>query len=464
MIPVTLEWIAQQLHSPLQGDNLTVAGVSTDTRQLQTGDLFVALTGPNFDGHGFVQQAEQKGASALILSRPVETSLPYILVEDTRQALGQLAGAIRQLAKVKVVGITGSSGKTTVKEMVACILSRKGKVLATKGNFNNEIGVPLTLLNLTAEHDFAVVEMGANHLGEIAYTTSLTRPDAATIVNAAAAHLEGFGSLLGVARAKSEIFKGLPENGLAVLNADSQFVTFWQGKLHDKRIQTFSEHQGDFYAEDVILGMDGCAQFEMHTPQGTVDISLVVPGMHNVSNALCAAALAIEVGATLEDVKMGLLQMSNVSGRLNIRQLTNQVRLIDDSYNANVASTRAAIDLLASFSGHRVLILGDMAELGEKARFYHEEVGQYAREKGIDHLFSIGVLSQQASDQFAQAGKHFTDKAMLLEYLQQQLQGEQRDISILIKGSRSARMEQMVELIEASKLGKLERLRERIAC
>lgn len=464
MIPVTLEWIAQQLHSPLQGDNLTVSGVSTDTRQLQTGDLFIALTGPNFDGHGFVQQAEQQGASALIVSRAVDTSLPYILVKDTRQALGHLAGAIRQLAKVKVVGITGSSGKTTVKEMVACILSRKGKVLATKGNFNNEIGVPLTLLDLTAEHDFAVVEMGANHLGEIAFTTSLTRPDAATIVNAAAAHLEGFGSLLGVARAKSEIFKGLPENGLAVLNADSQFVSFWQGKLHDKRIQTFSEQQGDFYAEDVILGMDGCAQFEMHTPKGTVDISLVVPGMHNVSNALCAAALAIEVGATLEDVKMGLLQMSNVSGRLNIRQLTNQVRLIDDSYNANVASTRAAIDLLASFSGQRVLILGDMAELGEKARFYHEEVGQYAREKGIDHLFSIGVLSQQASDQFAQAGKHFTDKAVLLDYLQHRLEGEKRDISILIKGSRSARMEQMVELIEASRLGKLERLRERIAC
>lgn len=464
MIPVSLEWIAQQLNVALEGDNLTVSGVSTDTRQLQGGDLFVALTGPNFDGHGFVQQAEQKGASALIVSRAVDTALPCILVDDTRQALGQLAGAIRQLAKVKVVGITGSSGKTTVKEMVACILARKGRVLATKGNFNNEIGVPLTLLNLTAEHDFAVVEMGANHLGEIAYTTSLTRPDAATIVNAAAAHLEGFGSLLGVARAKSEIFKGLPEKGLAVLNGDSQFLSFWQGKLHDKRIQIFSEQQGDFYAEDVILGMDGCAQFQMHTPQGTVDISLVVPGMHNVSNALCAAALAMAVGATLEDVKMGLMQMSNVAGRLNIRQLTNQVRLIDDSYNANVASTRAAIDLLASFCGRRVLILGDMAELGEKARFYHEEMGLYARQKGIDNLFSVGVLSQQASDQFGQAGKHFTDKATLLDYLQQRLLGEQRDISILIKGSRSARMEQVVTMIEASTLGKLERQRERIAC
>ncbi|GGD50962.1 UDP-N-acetylmuramoyl-tripeptide--D-alanyl-D-alanine ligase [Lacimicrobium alkaliphilum] len=464
MIPVTLEWIAQQLNSSLQGDNLTINGVSTDTRHLQAGDLFVALTGPNFDGHGFIHQAEQKGASALIVSRPVETSLPCILVDDTRQALGQLAGAIRQLARVKVVGITGSSGKTTVKEMVACILSRKGRVLATKGNFNNEIGVPLTLLELTAEHDFAVVEMGANHLGEIAYTTSLTRPDAATIVNAAAAHLEGFGSLLGVARAKSEIFKSLSEKGLAVLNADSQFLSFWQGKLHDKRVQTFSEREGDFYAEDVILGMDGCAQFQMHTPTGTVDISLVVPGMHNVANALCAAALSMAVGATLEDVKMGLLQMSNVAGRLNIRQLTNQVRLIDDSYNANVASTRAAIDLLASFSGRSVLILGDMAELGEKARYYHEEMGEYARQKGVDNLFSVGVLSQQASDQFAQAGKHFTDKSALLEYLQLQLQGEQRDITILIKGSRSARMEEIVQLIEASKLGKLERQRERIAC
>ncbi|WP_088329982.1 UDP-N-acetylmuramoyl-tripeptide--D-alanyl-D-alanine ligase [Lacimicrobium sp. SS2-24] len=464
MIPVTLEWIAQQVNGRLEGENLTIEKVSTDTRQLEAGALFVALTGPNFDGHGFVHQAAEKEASALIVSRAVDTTLPCIVVEDTTQALGQLAGAIRQLAKVKVVGITGSSGKTTVKEMVACILSRKGKVLATKGNFNNEIGVPLTLLELTEEHDFAVVEMGANHLGEIAYTTSLTRPDAATIVNAAAAHLEGFGSLLGVARAKSEIFKGLPEKGLAVLNADSQFMSFWQGKLHDKRIQTFSEHQGDFYAEDVILGMDGCAQFQMNTPQGSVDISLVVPGMHNVTNALCAAALSMAVGATLEDVKMGLLQMAKVTGRLNIRQLTNQVRLIDDSYNANVASTRAAIDLLASFSGRRVLVLGDMAELGEKARFYHEEMGTYAKEQGIDNLFSVGVLSQHASDQFAQAGKHFTDKEMLVDYLQQQVEGEKRDISILIKGSRSARMEQVVALIEASPLGKLERQRERIAC
>lgn len=464
MISVTLKWIAQQLQSKLQGDSADIRGVSTDTRTLQPGDLFVALSGPNFDGHGFVETAEQKGAAALVISRPVETKLPTIMVPDTKQALGQLAAGVRQLVAVKTVAITGSSGKTTVKEMVASILSRKGKVLATQGNFNNEIGVPLTLLRLEADHQYAVIELGANHLGEIAYTTSLTKPDVATIVNAAAAHLEGFGSLFGVARAKSEIFKGLPENGLAVLNADSQFLAFWKGKLGQVRTQEFGEQGGDFHASDVALGLDGCAQFLMHTPQGTLDLTLAVPGMHNVSNALCAAALAMEVGASLEDIKLGLQEMAQVRGRLNIKQLTNQVRLIDDSYNANVASTQAAIELLASFSGRRVLVLGDMAELGEKARFYHEEMGQFALSKGIDNLFSLGVLSQQASDQFGQAGRHFSDVDALIAHLQNELQAEQRDISILIKGSRSAKMERVVKAIEESPVGKFERARERIAC
>ncbi|GAA0354392.1 UDP-N-acetylmuramoyl-tripeptide--D-alanyl-D-alanine ligase [Bowmanella denitrificans] len=464
MISVTLEWIAEQLQSELQGENKDISGVSTDTRTLQTGDLFVALSGPNFDGHGFVEMAEQKGAAALIVSQPVKSCLPFILVPDTKLALGKLAGAVRQLVPVKTVAITGSSGKTTVKEMVAAILSRKGKVLATQGNFNNDIGVPLTLLRLEADHQYAVIELGANHLGEIAYTTALTRPDVATIVNAAAAHLEGFGSLFGVARAKSEIFKGLPDNGLAVLNADSQFLAFWKGKLNHLRIQEFGEAAGDFHASDVALGMDGCAQFQMHTPKGNLDLTLAVPGMHNVSNALCAAALAMEVGASLEDIKMGLQEMGQVRGRLNIKALTNQVRLIDDSYNANVSSTQAAIDLLASFPGRRVLVLGDMAELGEKARFYHEEMGQYALSRGVDNLFSLGVLSQQASDQFGAAGRHFSEVDALIAYLQGELQSEQRDISILIKGSRSARMERVVKAIEESPVGKFERARERIAC
>ncbi|AWL12926.1 UDP-N-acetylmuramoyl-tripeptide--D-alanyl-D-alanine ligase [Saliniradius amylolyticus] len=464
MIAVTLEWIAQQLNGRLEGSDIEVNNVSTDTRSLQPGDLFIALTGPNFNGHHFVPQAEAGGAAALVCSQSVKTNLPVIYVQDTRQALGHLGAAVKQQVQPKTIAITGSSGKTTVKEMTAAILSRRGSVLATQGNFNNDIGVPLTLLRLEESHEYAVMELGANHLGEIAYTTSLVKPDVATIVNAAAAHLEGFGSLLGVARAKGEIFKGLGDKGLAILNADSQFYNFWQGKIYGPRIQSFSEQSGDYCASDVILGLDGCAQFMMHTPQGDADILLPVPGLHNVSNALCAAALAMGVGASLEDVRMGLQHMTLSKGRLNVKQLTNQVRIIDDSYNANVASVKAAIDLLSSYAGKRVLVLGDMAELGERARFYHEEVGEYARDNNIDLLFSLGVLSQNASDTMDERGEHFEQVAALVERLGERLGNEQQDITILVKGSRSAAMERVVEALEASPLGKLQRLRERMAC
>ena len=463
MFAVTLEWIADQLHGELVGENRTITGVSTDTRTITTGDLFLALVGPNFDGHKFVDIAENKGASGLIVSEKVDCELPYILVEDTKLALGQLGAAIRTKVAPRTVGITGSSGKTTVKEMVAAILSRRGKVLATNGNFNNDIGVPLTLLRLEQDHEFAVIEMGANHLGEIAYTTDLVKPDVATIVNAAAAHLEGFGSLLGVARAKSEIFKGLGEQGTAILNADSQFLNFWQGKLHDTRVKTFSvELDSDFYAKEVTLGLDGCAEFDLCTPEGQTPVLLTLPGMHNVSNALVAAALAMEVGATLQDVKFGLENMHQVGGRLQVIQLTNQVKLLDDSYNANVASVNAAIDLLSSFYGRKILVLGDMGELGEKARYYHEQAGEYAKQKGISDLYTLGVLSQSASDSFG--GKHFSTVEDLVEQLNIDAGSEQRDISILVKGSRSARMERVVKALEESPVGKLERIRERIAC
>jgi len=469
MIPVSLSWIADQVNGQLiaqQKQDLVIQGVSTDTRSILPTDLFLALKGPNFDGHKFVQQAEEKGAMALILSRQVDTKLPYILVDDTTLALGLLGAAVKAKVAPKTVGITGSSGKTTVKEMVAAILSRRGKVLATQGNFNNDLGVPMTLLRLEQQHEFAVIEMGANHLGEIGYTTNLVKPDVATIVNAAAAHLEGFGSLLGVARAKSEIFKGLSEkNGLAVVNADSQFADYWLGKLKYNKVQTFSaEKQADVYAEDIILGLDGCAQFELVTPKGRIAISLSLPGAHNVSNALVATALALEVGATLQDVREGLRDMPHVAGRLHVKQLTNQVKILDDTYNANVGSVNAAIDLLSSFAGRKILILGDMAELGEKARYYHEQVGEYAKQKGIDKLYTLGVLSQSASDVFANEGRHFSRLEQMVEFINQQTLPEKCDISILVKGSRSARMEWVVKALEDSPLGKLERFRERIAC
>ena len=469
MIPVSLSWIAEQVNGQLiaqQKQDLVIEGVSTDTRSIHPADLFLALEGPNFDGHKFVQQAAEKGAVALLLSRQVDTQLPYILVADTTLALGLLGAAVKAKVAPKTIGITGSSGKTTVKEMVAAILSRRGKVLATKGNFNNDLGVPMTLLRLEQQHEFAVIEMGANHLGEIAYTTNLVKPDVATIVNVAAAHLEGFGSLLGVARAKSEIFKGLSEKkGLAVVNIDSQFSDYWLGKLKYNKVQTFSaEKQADVYALDIILGLDGCAQFELVTPKGRIAISLSLPGVHNVSNALVAASLALEVGATLQDVRDGLRDMPHVAGRLHVKQLTNQVKVLDDTYNANVGSVNAAIDLLSSFAGRKILVLGDMGELGEKARYYHEKVGEYAKLKGIDKLYTLGVLSRSASDVFADQGHHFSLLESLVEFINQQTLSEQCDISILVKGSRSARMELVVNALEDSPLGKLERFRERLAC
>ncbi|QCZ92763.1 UDP-N-acetylmuramoyl-tripeptide--D-alanyl-D-alanine ligase [Salinimonas iocasae] len=467
MIITTLSWIAEKVQGRLQGQDLEIGGVSTDTRTLSEGDLFIALTGPNFNGHTFLPQAIEKGASAIIASEPVEASVPVIYVEDTRRALGALGSAVKQSVDVKTVAITGSSGKTTVKEMTSAILSRRGNVLATAGNFNNDIGVPLTLLRLEEQHDFAVMELGANHLGEIAYTTDLVKPDVATVVNAAASHLEGFGSLLGVARAKSEIFKGLDQDGVALVNADSQFSEFWLGKLKHQKTLTFSpdqKNEADYTAEDIILGLDGCAEFQMHTPRGRVSIQLTVPGIHNVGNALVAAALSIQVGASLDDVRDGLREMSQVKGRLNVKQLSGQVRLLDDTYNANVASVNAAIDTLSSFSGMKVLVLGDMAELGEKARYYHEQVGEYARQKGIDHLYSLGVLSQHASSVYQELGQHFTDAQSLVASLESLCVNEQRDISILVKGSRSSKMENVVEAIEVSPLGKLERRRERMAC
>ncbi|MCV2884883.1 UDP-N-acetylmuramoyl-tripeptide--D-alanyl-D-alanine ligase [Aestuariibacter sp. AA17] len=463
MIAVTLSWIAEKVQGTLTGEDRQIAGVSTDTRTLADGDLFLALVGPNFDGHQFIETAVERGAKALIVSQPVDTKLPYILVDDTRLALGHLGAAVKQAVAPKTVGVTGSSGKTTVREMVAAILSRKGKVLSTSGNFNNDIGVPLTLLRLEQDHEYAVIEMGANHLGEIAYTTNLVKPDVATIVNAAAAHLEGFGSLLGVARAKSEIFKGLPKSGCAILNADSQFYKFWQGKLFNTRIKSFAmDADADFHSEDVQLGLSGCAEFRLITPSGSMMVNLALPGIHNVANALVACALAMEVGASLEDVKYGLENMVQVGGRLQVMQLTNQVKILDDTYNANVASVNAAIDLLSSFHGRKILILGDIGELGEKSRFYHEQVGEYAKQKGINDLFTLGVLSQSASDGFG--GQHFSELEDLVESVVKEIGNEQRDISILVKGSRSARMERVVKALEVSPVGKLERVRERIAC
>ncbi|CAI8226110.1 MAG: UDP-N-acetylmuramoyl-tripeptide--D-alanyl-D-alanine ligase [Glaciecola sp. HTCC2999] len=469
MIKLSLTDIAKQLNGTLEGDDLIITHVSTDTRDIVAGSLFIALVGPNFNGHVFANEARQKGAVAIVASEPVDAHLPVIMVADTKAALGTLGAFVKERVAPKTVGITGSSGKTTVKEMVTAILQESGSVLSTQGNFNNDIGVPLTLLRLEEQHEYAVIEMGANHLGEIAYTTGLVKPDVATIVNAAASHLEGFGSLFGVARAKSEIFKGLAKDGTAILNYDSQFYDFWLGKLDNEFIYSFSLDTpagagADYTASQVGLAFNGCAHFIMQTPMGEMNIELTIPGMHNVSNALLAAGLAINVGASLENVRDGLSKMQHVKGRLDVKQLSEQVRLLDDSYNANVASVTAAIKLLSSYQGRRVLVLGDMAELGDKAKHYHEEVGALAKNEGIDILYTLGQLSQSASEVYGQAGQHFHDIDLLIEELYQELTPLHDDITILVKGSRSSRMDRVVTALEGSPVGKLDRSRKLIAC
>ena len=450
MIPLSLSEISQAIDGQLVGTDLTINAITTDSRALNTGDVFLALKGPNFDGHKFVVSASELGCSAVIVQQKTAgLDIAQIVVEDSHKALGQIGAYVKSKVAPKTVAITGSSGKTTVKEMVAAILGRLGNVLATNGNFNNDIGVPLTLLRLEQQHDFAVVELGANHIGEIAYTSALVKPDVAMINNIAAAHLEGFGDLCGVARAKGEIFQGLVSGGVAVYNQDSQWAHKWQWRLDDKKVRRFSSQStADCYSHEEVLDDNGCASFKLTTNKGSTYIELTVPGHHNVCNAVAAATIALEFGASLDDIRLGLAEMAPVKGRLNLHQLDNNTKLIDDTYNANVESINAASDLLASYPGRRVLILGDMGELGSDARRYHQEVGEHAKDKGIDDLLTLGVLSQSTSDAFYQdkesSAQHFSSKGKLLSRLTELLQDEAQQITILVKGSRSAHMEYVV--------------------
>ena len=351
-----------------------------------------------------------KRQGALLVSRPLDCDLPQVVVNDTRLAFGELAAWVRQQVPARVVALTGSSGKTSVKEMTASILGQCGNTLYTAGNLNNDIGVPMTLLRLTPEHDYAVIELGANHQGEIAWTVGLTRPEAALVNNLAAAHLEGFGSLAGVAKAKGEIFTGLAENGVAILNADSNDWLDWQSIIGDRTVWRFSPNQvdSDFAADNVHITSRG-TEFTLRTPVGSVDVLLPLPGRHNIANALAAAALATAVGADLQAVKAGLATLKAVPGRLFPVQLAENQLLLDDSYNANVGSMTAAAQVLAEMPGYRILVAGDMAELGDESEACHRQVGEAAKAAGIDCVISVGVLSKNISDASG-VGEHFADK------------------------------------------------------
>jgi UDP-N-acetylmuramoyl-tripeptide--D-alanyl-D-alanine ligase len=454
MISFQLSEIAQALRGRVIGEDVEVHSISTDSRTLNEGDMYIALVGSCFDGHTYVEPARHKGAVAGMVSRPVETGLPCVEVADTHVGLGQLAAIWRRRSSAKVVGITGSNGKTTVKEMLAAILSRMGRTLATRGNFNNDIGMPLTLCRLQDE-TYAVIEMGANHPGEINHLSRIAQPDVAVLNNAGRAHLEGFGDVHGVAKAKAEILNGLPEQGVFVFNADDDFADLWKALGGSHKTRTFGvENAADVsspkHALKLIWNAEGFhSEFPVLTSDGEFAVRLALAGEHNRMNALAAVAAAQVLGAGIDDVVDGLASLLPVPGRLCPRKGVSSSWLIDDSYNANPDSVVKALAVLAEAPGRKILVLGDLGELGRDAGSLHEELGGQAAEYGVDLLFSYGELSQAASRVFGSGAQHFSDQAALIADLQKELQ--EGDV-VLIKGSRAAAMEKIVTALSAGVL------------
>lgn len=416
--------------------------VSTDSRTLNAGDLFVALRGERFDAHDFIQDAVAKQPCALVVERAFpDIALPQLVVSDSLLALGQIAALNRQAFTGPLVAITGSSGKTTVKTLLANILQECGPTFATPGNFNNHIGVPLTLLQLEAHHEYAVIEMGASGPQEIAYLCSLAQPQVAMINNVMPAHIQGFGSIEGVARAKGEIYQALPAQGTAVVNIDDAFAADWLNDLNEQHVIRVSLNtpSADCFAQQIHVDDDGLV-FSIHLQGEEIPVRLRAQGEHNVRNALMAAACASAVGANAEHIARGLANFAPVAGRMSRHRGINGVSLIDDSYNANPGSVRAAIDVLATIP-NSVLVLGDLGELGENAPQMHAELGEYARAKKLSQLLTVGKLSQHAAHSFGEGAHHFTDKATLVAHLRNLANHE---TTFLIKGSRSAGMDSVV--------------------
>ncbi len=425
----------------LHGADLTFHGVTSDSRAVRPGNLFIALQGPNHDGHDHVGAALAAGAVAALVQRPCGGA-SELQVADSRLALGRLGAAWRRHLGTPLVAVTGSNGKTTVKEMVAAILATRGPVLATQGNLNNDLGVPLTLLRLTPEHHFAVIEMGANHPGEIAYLTSLATPDVGVITGVGPAHLEGFGSLRGVAEAKGELYIGLGEGAIAVVNRDEPFAELWLDHLGRRRTLGFSV-AGEAAVHAAWVGEGETVT--LHYGSATFAFTPPLPGRHNLSNALAAAACAFALGVPGAAVVEGLTHLAPVRGRLQQRRADGGARVLDDSYNANPGSMFAAIEVLAARPGRRLLAIGDMAELGADARRLHAEVGERARQAGIDALYAIGPMSLAAVEAYGDGARHFEDMAPLVERLAAEM--NDANTTLLIKGSRSARMERLVDAL-----------------
>lgn len=457
---------AKAVHGDLIGEDIAISSVSIDTRAIQPGQMYIAIKGENFDGNAFVAQAIQAGATAVIVNQSGATNIganvSYIVVDDTRLALAELAGAWRSrltaVGQSGVVGITGSNGKTTVKEMVAAILSVTGNVLYTQGNLNNDIGVPLTLLRLNEQHRYAVIEMGANHPGEIAYTGRFVQADVAVITNAGPAHLEGFGSIEGVAKSKGELYQSLKQTGTAIINRDDAFFDYWKSVVGERKAITFGFHQdADVTAKSVKLeilsnvNVEATVKsarfatcFELLTAKGSIEINLRLAGRHNVVNSLAAAAAAIALGIDLNQIKQGLESLQPVKGRLQplIGQRGNIV--IDDTYNANAASLEAGLDVLINCPGKPWLIMGAFGEQGPDSAKIHQGLGELIKAKGILRLMAVGTDARNTVEAFGQGGSFFATQNELIETLKNELSGSE---AILIKGSRAQRMENVVSVL-----------------
>ncbi len=444
-----LSQVAAAVSGRMLGEDLALSGVSTDTRAIAAGQLFVALKGERFDAHDFLAQAVASGASALLVSDEVKVpaGVPAVVVDDTRLALGRLAKAWRASFKLPVIAVTGSNGKTTTKEMVAAILQAEfgEAVLATRGNLNNDIGLPLTLLGLNAGHRAAVIEMGMNHPGEIAYLAPIGAPTVAMITNAQRAHLEGMGDLDEVAREKGSIFTGLPTDGVAVINADDAYVDFWRKAAGGRPVRTFAiDGAADVHGAVIVHGLE--MSLTLSAPEGETEIKLCVPGRHNARNAVAAAAACLAAGIPLRSVAAGLANFSGVKGRLQRRAGKAGAELLDDTYNANPDSVRAGIDVLAATIGKKLLVLGDMGEIGEASGQYHDEIGGYAKSQGVDQLFALGEASKQAVRNFGDGARHFCTVEKLIAAVDKELGPE---TTVLVKGSRFMKMERVADALAA---------------
>ncbi|MCE3237616.1 MAG: murF [Gammaproteobacteria bacterium] len=448
MINMSLAELTKTLNARLSTAEQEFNGVSIDSRTLHPGNLFIAIQGEKLDGHDFVAEAAQKGASAALVSRLIDSPLPQIQVPDTIDALGKLSTHWRQRFTIPFIGVTGSNGKTTLKNMIAAILraashNNPEKVLATQGNFNNHIGLPLNLLRLNANHRYAVIEMGMNHFGEIAYLSQLVKPlQVAVITNAAEAHLEGVQNIAGVARAKGEIFLGLEKNGIAILNSDDTHFSYWHDLVKEHSVLSF----GLKNPSDITATIKQHSSIQLHTPQGNIDVLLPLLGTHNRMNALAATAATLAIHIDLETIKKGLEQVVPAPGRMQESFLPSGTRVINDTYNANPFSLQAAINTLATFPGTRILILGDMKELGPDEKKLHSQAGEKIRTAGIQYLFTLGELSKSATEAFGEGAEHFTEYNTLVSALQPYLTS---DHTLLIKGSRSMRMERIINTITA---------------